>query len=376
MRAACVAHSGLKLLAIDEFMEEFFERTSTALPPSEVLSPILVALAEHADGWVGSKVAKWGEMLKALAWVPLQAGGFATTSTAFAPAQPHLELARLGVVARGVAALDGAAVLRTAIAWGLKTELGWADVLEEAKSVAREGDAEAAGQLLGYVRQREGTFMPTPPENVLKELRDVPFVPATSPWLAAPTSNEPPRGAPCLCSPANVYSSSWLSYTWASKVTATEQETKLIPYKVYMIDKCITAIEAQVTRSGSVHIAHHALACCMALDRTCKNHKTFGSNWMSKLREIPFVPSVMTSSCPMRFVDPSCIALEYKHDLNPSFGQLPDEWRSGEATRKPPCLALSRPPLTPTHLKPNHAPPLTQTLPPFHHRRGLNTFTV
>ena len=149
---AMLQYSGLSSLPIEDFIETLLPRVE-----SNLLSPMLIALAELADSQ--SWKPKWKAKLADFAWLPLCAGGFAKPSDAFASGQPHLIDAQLRVVELATAnlALEGTsqtAVLRTVLHWGVKAELDWLDVITEAREVAHRQDIENAKRLLDYLRRR------------------------------------------------------------------------------------------------------------------------------------------------------------------------------------------------------------------------------
>ena len=88
------------------------------------LAPLLLALAELADGWTGpsgfTKKQRWKLLLTNIAWVPLAGGhGHAVPCKAFAPEQPRLLTARLGVVQRRTASLSSRQASRATSCSGL-----------------------------------------------------------------------------------------------------------------------------------------------------------------------------------------------------------------------------------------------------------------
>lgn len=345
VRSACLAHSGLCLLPVDDFLSQIIR--STMVPP-EVLSPILLALAEHADSWKPEKKGfclpldkkeQWAELLADVSWVPLRTGGFSLLrkAFAFAPAQPHLNSADLGVIASSVANLDGApaAAVCTAIAWGLKTDLSWRDVLQEAQSVAALSDranidqaASAGRRLLQYIRNREANFMAKPSSSELAELQTIRFVFASAPCTGSPTSSDAlPRGPFALRSPSEVLDKQWQPLVWATTCTAAEPATLTVQFQTCTDQHLVEAISEQCRRGGSDHAAHHLLLCCQELAKRCGRDKALLAQRFSLLLGRAFLPSKLDAE--VRFVEASRVALRCLQNLRPHFDRLPDAWLAG-----------------------------------------------
>jgi hypothetical protein len=277
---AMLQYSGLSSLPIEDFVETLLPRVE-----SNLLSPMLIALAELADSQ--SWKPKWKAKLADFAWLPLCAGGFAKPSDAFASGQPHLIDAQLRVVELATAnlALEGTsqtAVLRTVLHWGVKAELDWLDVITEAREVAHRQDIENAKRLLDYLRRRH-SCVTGDKQRALTELNTIRFLPA---HLA-----DPDRTARTikLHAPADVLHLSERPLVWAVQPTVIDSFDYLgLTYSVLTTQHLVSQIYALAGRPEDVNA--DLLAVCKRLQHISSDL----TKALGPLQDLAWLPVVTT----------------------------------------------------------------------------------
>jgi hypothetical protein len=347
IEAACVEHAGLKRMGISEFLARLVECIASANQEKEEkemkqeeeevelgakvssLALSLIALAEYLDKKKEEQAA-WAERLANYEWVPLLGGGHTKTSLAFAPRQRHLEDAKLGVVSRGSADLqydkiiDGDAVLRVGRVWGLKVDLSWDDVLQEALDIAERGDRANSERLFDYLEQRAESLKAGPGAALRQQIQKVAFVPGIHPALGPLKSIDPVDGEIGLFKPSELLPQRVHNVVWAVRPTARVSSKALLDIGTLVLGDIEKQIIALTRRTGSpVHMASHLLVCCKCLSN---NFEVAEIN-IPALREVAWIPSTFNGS--LRLVQPSHVALK-NVDLNPSFGSLHTDWRKLE----------------------------------------------
>jgi hypothetical protein len=341
---ACLEHADMEVMEISDFLKSLMSRV---LPLSKLTSG-LIALAEYADK-DPDLVSEWKrEGISNKKWVPLVGGHVGggdryhvNPSEAFAPCCSNIEPFGLGVVQRHTADLhlyppdgsahelystdmDNTAVVRTMIAWGLKTDLTWTDVLEEGRDIAERGDVANAERLLDYLDQRKAHLQP-PGEGVVEELKTIAFVPGSrpAPRGCAPQTSEPEGGGVGLFQIEELAAHDCHSVVWAVRPTSLAR-LWWIELPRASCRNVVEQIKTLASYEASVHVISHLLECVKIIAGVTQSG---GNSWMfAELSAIAWVPSHVSVS--MQLVLPSRVAQHVACiDLSPSFGRLPDNWR-------------------------------------------------
>jgi hypothetical protein len=341
--SACALHAGMGSVNIETFLERLvrcIEGEADIEVKIDSLSPSFLALAEHLDGVMDKcNQKRWAQILAKHAWMPLLGGGRAKVSQAFDSEQLHLRGVKLGVVesnradlhSEGVINLE--AVLRVLRVFGLKTELCWSDVVQEARDVAAQGDTNRARRLLHYLGERFKHMLPPPAED-LQALQDLAFIPGVRPALCAPHDDEPPESKEEYCfKPLELLPRQNCCIVWAVRATATVQTGWGLRFGVLSINDIIQQITLLASHKPSVHVARHLLKCCQALQGMPSilgaEEYALQSQALSEL-EVAWVPSLVGGSLTLAL--PSHVARSSNLALSPSFGTLLDDWRAGLTT--------------------------------------------
>ena len=325
LQRAMQQYSGLHTVSIETFVEPLISKVAAAK-----LSPVLLALAEHGDmAWHSRLKADWKNKLASIAWVPLTTGGFQTPFKSFAPGQQHLVSAQLKRVEQNTADLTlahtkPAAVLRTVLAWGVKTELDWADVLVEARDVAGRSDVDNANRLLHYLDGRH-TLVQGNKTDALTELKTIAFVPASLP-------NQDPQCAVTIKLQAaeQVLSLSEHPNVWAVEPTAMKAHAFGIVHKEVTTAHLISQIH--VLASDGNHPDAHLLTVAQRLKQL--HMSSYNGNLNAQavrealrtLHDVAWMPVVISRGGPTCLRSPRTVIMEWSFDLLPTFCKPLDKW--------------------------------------------------
>ena len=322
VETAMVEHSGLTWLPVQTIVEALLGKVS-----GDKLAPLLLALAELADGWHASHKQRWSQLLAGIAWVPLAGGkSHVKPREAFLPEQKDLLKARLGVVQRSTADLTLAgvqqppAVMRTARLWGIKGQLDWADALAEAQDVAARKDAANAKRLLEYLENFGGdkSQLGGDKEAVLAKLNTVSFLPAV---LASPSS--PNHRKIELRAPGAVLAASEYSYVWAVQPTAEAKFTFGLTHA--KLETAHLVQQIQQLAGGSHGSAAHVIKAATRLKRLHTTKDRLNSveveRALKPLRDTAWLP--VKTGKDLR--SPREVVQNWKHDLRSAFWQPASE---------------------------------------------------
>ena len=309
-------HSGLIQISVETFIEKLLEKAN-----GSQLSPILLALAELADRWSPAQKQGWKNKLATIKWVPLHNGCYATPGDAFAPGQQHLTVADLTVVVQNTANLtlagtQHAAVLRTALAWGVKAELGWTDARTEAAEIARHEDIGHATRLLDYLEARHTgqSVLLGDKKAALSYLDRVPILPA---YTATPD----PRSAQSikLLPPSQVLATHEKAAAWAVQPTAQ----KTYSFGITCMPLSMTHIvdQIRVLANSSEDVSHHLLKACERLKPAIDQHGVVDVRTaLTPLKAVAWLPTSNGRRSPHEVV------MESSFDLSPMFCKPLDSW--------------------------------------------------
>ena len=326
VETAMVEHSGLTRLPVEKIVEALLGKVS-----GNELAPLLLALAELADGWHISEKQRWSRLLADIPWVPLAGGkSHVKPREAFLPEQNDLLKAQLGVVHRSTADLALAAVqqrpavMRTALLWGIKGHLDWADALAEAQDVAVRKDTANAKRLLEYLENFGGDKSQLGGDKAasLAKMSAVRFLPAV---MASHSVLGAPAGQ-CkieLCAPGAVLATSEHAYVWAVQPTAEAKFTFGLTHA-----KLETAHLVQQIRQlagGSHGTATHVIKAATRLKRLHTTNDRLNSveveRALKPLRDTAWLP--VKTGKDLR--SPREVVQNWKHDLRSAFWQPASE---------------------------------------------------
>ena len=314
-------HSGLHILSIENYVELLIKKVDAAK-----LSPVLLALAELADVWSAILKASWQAKLASIAWVPLTTGRLQTPSKSFAPGQQHLVSAQLKLVGQNtadftLARTNPAAVLRTALAWGVKTELDWMDVLVEAKDVAGRCDVDNANRLLRYLDGRHMAIQGNK-DATLTQLKTIAFVPAR-----LPDKTPQSTAAIELQAAEHILALSEHPNVWAVEPTAVTAHVFGIMHKGVTTAHLIKQIQVLASdvsqpdahlltvsrRLKQLHTAHNGVLNVQAVREA-----------LIMLQDVAWMPVIIGRCTCLR--SPRSVIMEWSFDLSPTFCRPLDKW--------------------------------------------------
>lgn len=299
MEEACLQHSGMRRLSMDLFLQWMLRSMQPHVQP---LAPALFALAELADADKSLHEA-WPARLAAFDWVPIANGEHVLLCNAFSPGERSLVDARLHVVDQAVAVLScdhiqhPAAVERSVVTWGVKTELTWGDVLLEARHVEELGDLNAARRLLA---NRPAAALPD--GNTLCHLSKVRFVPGRA-TLCSPSTDKPEVR---LFTMRELFPHAAHSVVWAVRATVADAEVDRLlmaldpsPFSALGRLTVEVVVEQLVVLAGlgcSDAIAAHLLTA--ATDLALRLPNDLLARWLAlqPLCEVAWLPSFLGST--------------------------------------------------------------------------------
>lgn len=188
--------------------------------PGEELARFVLALVEWAGSWQEAEVLDLSERLRDIRWVPTEMAAPSTITEAFDPALASSSgsdrfrvvrdrSARLSALISQMS-LDDAAVWRVLLRCGLKTELTWEHVADEAALIASDGDIERGSSLLAHLSSRHASLMGCR-ESALQRLRSCPWLPS----LAASGSAEPSAAASQMSLASELFPLADFPVVWA-----------------------------------------------------------------------------------------------------------------------------------------------------------------
>jgi hypothetical protein len=358
-------------------LEAFIEKILLPyIPADHMLVPAVLLLAEragHGRRFTAEQHRKWRKLLMGKAWVPLRGapGEFAELASVFKADQPPLKdfavvKARTAVLSfEGMA--DSEAVFASCLAWGLKSELTWQDVVDEARSIdkaaqhhdprcatAEPSDTAPSIRLLNYIDRGSASITigcGMSRDQALLELRGVVFVPAETSSPCAPGSETPERGRPFLSSPDELLPYSSRRFVWAAFPTASPEVPAScgLPFKKLELHHIVQQIAKMAVLKGpdtftvSSHVVGHMFVACQELHALlCQSGLGTSSSADVKsvtrtaliqelerheLIDTEWVPVETESGQHFRLMRPTEAVFHWEHDLSPCFGRLSGRWR-------------------------------------------------
>jgi HEPN domain-containing protein len=371
VQSACAAHSGLTVWKLEELLENVLIPHYTSESPSAQLSPAIFLLAEYAGRhFTTSLHLKWRGLLSNQAWVPLMGSApshpvLVKVTEVFQPDLDHLrglhvvEASMPNLFCKGVAVVDADAVLISCRQWGMRLELNWREVVEEAHLVEKQlpMDLEGGQLLIQYISSRHTEIKAESLrscrhlswEQAAEELKNTAFAPAVKPSKLVPTSNRPERGSPFLASPGYILPYENLPFVWAAFPTAAAPsvgmcsscfETMDAFHVVGQISELVKLSPSEPT--ASLFLVEHILNACQKLSHSHLSH--FGMSLKNSeklvLSNTAWVPCSKSgvvnfaSKSNMTLMLPRRVTIAWTYDLWPSFGRLCERWREDSSVVK------------------------------------------
>lgn len=320
---ACHNHSGLRHIAAENLLEKLL----LAGVPARALTPLIVALAEHVD-ISGSHTNKqrWKKLLADHSWVPIVGENrFARCADAFKPDVPHLQEARLSVVATTTTTIRSAPALRTMCAWGLKEHLNWDDVVNEAREVAGEdgrldGNIDHAERLLKYVESNFTNISNgvDSRDAALKTLQEIKIIPGV-----APLEHRKGAKVKTLFKAVEICHARENDVVWASCATALQPYHQLDNAGLQMrpVNAADLALQIETLVRWCGSDSSDAPQCSVDdvvqhLFRAAKRLVRIdgGFSELDTLRSTAWIPSMLPTKC-LRLLHPAQVTIQWNHLL-------------------------------------------------------------
>eukprot|EP00929_Paragymnodinium_shiwhaense_P109155 TRINITY_DN754_c5_g1_i1.p1 TRINITY_DN754_c5_g1~~TRINITY_DN754_c5_g1_i1.p1 ORF type:complete len:4259 (+),score=1336.88 TRINITY_DN754_c5_g1_i1:96-12872(+) len=224
---------------------------------------LFLAYVEWVSSWPHEEIVDLATKLADVKWVPTNSAGSRTIADSFDPENSPDALgivrqrrAKIGELMKE-AGLTVEAVWRVLRQYGLKSEITWADAVEEAQQLVKEKNVPGAGKLFEHIDKQHSHF-PGDREGALDSLKKLPWVPATKPGQepACFQSATPKQ----LLALGDVYPVAQHKYVWAvAPALAFETEPVLVELRAVrntdvdaaILVKQITVLSEAPAQKGS-----------------------------------------------------------------------------------------------------------------------------
>ncbi|CAK0871811.1 unnamed protein product [Prorocentrum cordatum] len=176
---------------------------------------LLLTVLEWAGSWKEADIRELGRKLGKTKWIPTEEGVLRTIEECFEPlsslADFRVSSSRKAAIEPLVAdaGLDRETVWRVLRLCGLKAQLTWEDLVEEAEAVAREGDVKRAKLLLAHLNGHHSALVGSR-AAALERLKALAWLPAKQ----TSTESEPPD-ATALVVAKDAFPASASKLVWA-----------------------------------------------------------------------------------------------------------------------------------------------------------------